>query len=378
MALVLLGAGQSNRFRQKGIPKKQWLRIGEIPLWLKVAKEIFSLYPFANFILTAHKNEIKYTQKYLDSFNLPFKVIQGGETRQESLQNALKEVQEEYVLVSDIARCNIPNAIFQNILEQIGKYDCVVPYLKVSDTLAYGEIPTYLNRDECKLIQTPQLSLSAKLKDSLNTDKNYTDESSAIAANGGKIGFIEGSRESQKITFFEDLKELNLPPPSKRTIIGSGSDIHQFQKGEGILLGGVFIPCPYEFIAHSDGDVCLHALCDAILGAIGAGDIGEWFPDNDESYKNANSANLLSRIVDFACNVGYSLKQADITIFAQTPKLSAYKIAIEKSIAQILNIPHFCVSLKATTTEKLGFIGRKEGVLTQANVVLEYFNWNTN
>lgn len=375
VALILLGAGDSSRFKTQKAPKKQWLRIDEMPLWLKVAKEVVSYYPFCKCILSIKEKEKKYTQKYLDSFNLDFILTKGGETRQESLQNALLEVKEEWVLVSDIARCNMPKDIFIKILSAANQYDCVVPYLNIPDTIAYGdETPQYLKREKLKIIQTPQLSKTEILKKAL-LKGDFTDESSAIASYGGSIAYLEGSKEGRKITYLEDLQSLQLPSPSSKSMIGLGSDIHAMKSGNGIILGGIMIPCEYQLIAHSDGDVCLHALSDAILGGIGAGDIGEWFPDNDDAYKNADSAKLLQKIVNFTLDVGYTIKQVDLTIFAQKPKISPYKNAIEKRIAEILEIPLFCVNVKATTTEKLGFIGRKEGIMVQANVILEYFNW---
>lgn len=347
----------------------------EIPLWLKVAKEVSGYHAFSKCILSIKEDEAKYTRKYLDSYGLDFILTKGGKTRQESLQNALKEVQEEWVLVSDIARCNMPQEVFTKILSHLGKYDCVVPYLSLPDTIAYeGDTLQYLNREKLKVIQTPQLSNTKILKEAL-LQGEFTDESSAIAAYGGAVGFLEGSKEGKKLTHLEDLKSLQLPPPSPKSIVGLGSDIHALKKGNGIILGGIKIPCDYELIAHSDGDVCLHALSDAILGGIGAGDIGEWFPDNDAAYKNADSAKLLAKIVEFATDVGYAIKQADITIFAQKPKISPYKNAMEKRISEILEIPLFCINVKATTTEKLGFVGREEGIMVHANVVLEYFNW---
>lgn len=375
VALILLGAGDSSRFKTQKAPKKQWLRIDEIPLWLKVAKEVVSYYPFCKCILSIKEEEKKYTQKYLDSFDLDFILTKGGKTRQESLQNALLEVKEEWVLVSDIARCNMPKDIFIKILSATNQYDCVVPYLNIPDTIAYvDETPQYLKREKLKIIQTPQLSKTEILKKAL-LKGDFTDESSAIASYGGSIAYLEGSKEGRKITYLEDLQSLQLPSPSSKSMIGLGSDIHAMKSGNGIILGGIMIPCEYQLIAHSDGDVCLHALSDAILGGIGAGDIGEWFPDNDDAYKNADSAKLLQKIVHFTLDVGYIIKQVDLTIFAQKPKISPYKNAIEKRIAEILEIPLFCVNVKATTTEKLGFIGRKEGIMVQANVILEYFNW---
>lgn len=392
IALILLGAGESSRFKDSKqyliendlkqnfvtkLPKKQWIRLGEIPLWLKVAKELCAVYPFCDFILSGTELEIPYMQKYLDSYDLNFKLACGGKTRQDSLKNAINLLDSsvEFVFVSDIARCNITQSLCQRVLKEVKNYDCIVPFLNLHDTIAYSDSSLqYLKREHLKIIQTPQLSRLSVLKQALMKG-NFTDESSAINAIGGSIGFVEGEQVAKKLTLLQDLKSLNLPYPSHQTLVGIGNDIHTLANGNGITLGGIFIDCPYQLIAHSDGDVCLHALCDAILGAIGAGDIGEWFPDNDPKYKGVDSKELLQRIVDFTYNVGYSLKQVDITIFAQKPKISPFKKIMESQIAKLLGIPNFKVNVKATTTEKLGFVGREEGIFAQANIVLEYFNW---
>lgn len=394
IALILLGAGESSRFRSTNaeatqgnyqqdyvtkLPKKQWIRVGEIPLWLKVSQEFSAVYPFSHRILTATGLEAPYMQKYLDSYSLDFKITQGGSTRQASLKNAISLLDShvEFVFVSDIARCNITKELCHRILQEVGNYDCVAPFLHLQDTIAYdANNLQYLKRECLKIIQTPQLSRLCALKDSLKQG-DFTDESSGICAIGGSVGFVEGQHSAKKLTFLHDLASFNLPSPSHQTLIGIGGDIHALEDGNGIILGGIPIACPYKLIAHSDGDVCLHAICDAILGAIGAGDIGEWFPDNDPSYQNANSQLLLGKIVDFAYCVGYTLKQVDVTIFAQKPKLSPFKSAMESQIAQLLKIPKFKVNVKATTTEKLGFVGREEGIFVQASVVLGYFDWKT-
>lgn len=393
IALILLGAGDSSRFQASAshllsyektqaklprLPKKQWLRIGEIPLWLKVALDLRRIYPFVQCILSAKSNEKKYMQKYLEAFSLDFELVSGGSTRQESLKNALEILEDsvEYVLVNDIARCNIPKDLSQRILDEIGNYDCVVPCLQLSDTIAYSKDSKleYLKRENLKIIQTPQLSKVSALKSALK-EQDFTDESSAIYVNGGSVGFVQGALEAKKLTFVEELKEMQLSKPSSRTLVGNGSDIHALSGGEGIILGAVAIPCEFKLIAHSDGDACLHALSDALLGAIGFGDIGEWFPDDNPVYQGADSADLLRIIVNFVRDVGYNILQADVTIFAQKPKISPYKSAMEHKIAEILQINPFKVNVKATTTEKLGFIGRGEGILAQASVVLEYFDW---
>lgn len=397
VALILLGAGESSRFKHSQnpilqnncpvakLPKKQWLRIDEIPLWLKVTQELSHTYTFSCCLLSANTNEIPYMQKYLDSYSLNVQLVSGGKTRQESLQNALKNLEDsiEFVFVSDIARCTIPLELSHRILNAMGDYDCVVPYINLTDTIAYDlrdcdstNNLSYLKREHLKIIQTPQLSRLSSLKDALSKGE-FTDESSAIFANGGNVGFVKGMPEARKLTFLEDLAILHLHAPSKRVLIGNGSDIHALKAGNGIILGGIKIPCAFALVAHSDGDVCLHAITDAILGAIGAGDIGEWFPDSDPLYKNADSKKLLKKVVIFAHDVGYQILQADITIFAQQPKIMPYKRAMEAQIATLLEIPNFKVNIKTTTTEKLGFIGKSEGILVQATLLLEYFNWKT-
>lgn len=142
-----------------------------------------------------------------------------------------------------------------------------------------------------------------------------------------------------------------------------------------MYLGGIQIDVEYGFKAHSDGDVLIHSLIDALLGACGAGDIGEFFPDTDEKYKNVDSKILLKDIIKFIYNVGYEIVNVDLTIIAQQPKINPYKLQIKSKIAELLNIEKQFVNIKATTAEKLGFIGRKEGVAVQSIATLKYYDW---
>ncbi|WP_373083418.1 2-C-methyl-D-erythritol 2,4-cyclodiphosphate synthase [Zhongshania sp.] len=153
--------------------------------------------------------------------------------------------------------------------------------------------------------------------------------------------------------------------------IGHGYDVHRLDSGEGIHLCGVWIPCSFRLIAHSDGDVALHALCDALLGALALGDIGKHFPDTDSRYKGADSAQLLAHCYQLIKAQGYQLGNADITIAAQAPRLANYILAMRESIAKVLFVDVGQISVKATTTEKLGFIGRSEGIAVDAVVLLE-------
>ncbi len=152
--------------------------------------------------------------------------------------------------------------------------------------------------------------------------------------------------------------------------IGHGYDVHRFGEGDFIVLGGVKIPHHSGFIAHSDGDVLIHALCDALLGAIAAGDIGQHFPDNDDKYKNIDSTVLLEKINQLLMKTDYVIANIDLTIIAQTPKMSAHIQAMLQTLADVLNIQKTQINIKATTTESLGFTGREEGIAVHAVVML--------
>lgn len=152
--------------------------------------------------------------------------------------------------------------------------------------------------------------------------------------------------------------------------IGHGYDVHGFIPGDHIMLGGVRIPHYYSFAAHSDGDVLIHAVCDALLGALGEGDIGHWFPDSDSAYKNIDSRLLLKQVVQRADSLGYKLSNLDVTLIAQAPKMADYIPQMKGILAVDLNVCESCINIKATTTEKLGYIGREEGIACHAILLL--------
>ena len=367
MTLILLAAGTSSRFDLT--VKKQWLRINHKPLWQFVADRLQKTGFFSQIIITSQKDDIGFMKSYS---NHTFVI--GGKTRQESLKNALVNVESEYVLVSDIARSCVSEDFLASIVSQKSKADCIVPYLKVSDTIVYKN--ETINRDEVKRIQTPQLSLTKVLKSALETDKEFTDESSAIVANNGTREFILGEDDAHKITHIADLNKLFcLDKPSNDTLSGSGFDVHAFEDGGIMWLGGVEIESNLSFKAHSDGDVAIHALIDALLGAAGMGDIGMMFPDNDDKYKGIDSKILLQKVVTKINNFGFVIINVDITIAAEKPRIGKYKEKMRQTLATVLNINASRVNIKATTTEKLGFIGRGEGVGVIANANLKYFNW---
>ena len=367
ITLILLAAGSSSRFELD--VKKQWLRIGHQPLWQFVTNSLQKKSNFTKIIITSSSDDIEFMKNYAD-----FTFVEGGATRQLSLKNALEHVDSEYVLVSDIARACITQEYLDRIISKIPQADCVVPYLNVIDTIVYDG--NTIDRDKVKRIQTPQLSRTQTLKKALRTDEEFTDESSAIVASGGIREFVLGDEDALKLTHLNDLKNIPcLKAPSSDTLSGTGFDVHAFEDNKKMVLGGVNIESDFGFKAHSDGDVAIHALIDALLGASGMGDIGMLFPDNDDKFKGIDSKELLNIVVKKIYNFGFVIANVDITIMAEVPRIAKYKLPIRKVLSEILNIDMSRVNVKATTTEKLGFIGRSEGVGVMANANLKYYNW---
>lgn len=367
LTLILLAAGNSTRFGTQ--IKKQWLRIGHQPLWHFVTNEFEKTKLFSKIIITAHHDELEYMRSFCGHT-----IVEGGKTRQESLKNALKHVSTSHVMVSDVARACPPKELISRLIKAKDQADCVVPVLSMSDTVSYEG--NNIDREKLKRIQTPQLSNSDVLRSALDTEKEFTDESSAIIALGKTRAEVEGDEDAHKLTRISDMKNIPcLRPPSTDTLVGNGFDVHAFEEGREMFLGGVKIDSPFGFKAHSDGDVAIHSLIDALLGAAGMGDIGTLFPDSDDRYKDIDSKELLKECVRRLHHCGYLIINVDITIIAQTPRLSAYKAKIRTTLAEILEIEPFLCNIKATTTEGLGFTGRKEGVAVQSSASLKYLNW---
>ncbi|WP_304542813.1 bifunctional 2-C-methyl-D-erythritol 4-phosphate cytidylyltransferase/2-C-methyl-D-erythritol 2,4-cyclodiphosphate synthase [Sulfurimonas microaerophilic] len=367
LTLVLLAAGNSTRFEME--VKKQWLRIEDKPLWYYVAKNFEKTQKFSKIIIVASDDDINFMKNYAS-----YHFVTGGTTRQQSLKNALSHVQSEYVLVSDIARACVSEELLNKIIDNHADADCVVPYLKATDTIVYDD--TTIDRDKVKRLQTPQLSKTEVLQSALETDKEFTDESSAIVAHGGSRKFILGDEQAHKITYIEDLNKIPcLDAPSNDILSGNGFDVHAFDTKGEMWLGGVKIDSDFGFKAHSDGDVAIHSLIDALLGAAGMGDIGMMFPDNDDQYKGIDSKELLKRVVSKINNFGYVIVNVDLTIAAQKPRIGSYKDKMRETLSSVMQIEKSKINIKATTTEKLGFIGRAEGVGVWSNANLKYFNW---
>ncbi|WP_457596758.1 bifunctional 2-C-methyl-D-erythritol 4-phosphate cytidylyltransferase/2-C-methyl-D-erythritol 2,4-cyclodiphosphate synthase [Hydrogenimonas sp.] len=374
LTLVLLAAGEATRFKKP--VKKQWLRIGGDPLWLRVLENFRAMRLFSRYIVVGHADEIAFMLRHI--YNEKVRFVTGGASRQASLRNALEEVATPLVMVSDVARPCVEKALCKTLLAAVERADCAVPTLPVPDTVYYDGAP--IDRKKVLRIQTPQISRTETLREALDRGIEYTDESSAIHALGKKVAFVPGDASLHKLTFADDTAMLPCleAPDTQARFTGTGFDVHAFDDSPGhkpMVLGGVTIDAPMGFLAHSDGDVAIHALIDALLGAAGMGDIGELFPDTDSLWAGADSAKLLRHVVHLLLHAGFVICQADITIVAQTPKIGPHKEAMRRRLAEILQIPPQHVNIKATTTEKLGFVGRKEGVAVEAAATLKFFDW---
>ncbi len=368
VSLILLAAGNSTRFGL--FTKKQWLYQGDTPLWLFVANRLKELYNFTHIVVVGNTNELKLMRKFAN-----FTYVEGGSSRQESLSNALNKIESDYVLVNDVARCCVDSKLISTLIENKEPNSCIVPAIKVTDTTYFDGNP--IDRDKLLRVQTPQLSCTNTLKELLKKSIDFTDESSLFFSENKKIKFIDGSNSAHKLTYSDDLELLKcLKEPISEPKNGFGYDIHPFEEGKQMVLGGVEIESEYGFKAHSDGDVAIHALIDALLGASSLGDIGELFPDTDSKYSNIDSKELLAKVTNLVKGVGYEIINCDLTIVAQKPKISPYKEEMSIALSTILNISESRLNIKATTAEKLGFIGREEGVAVYATVTLNYYKWS--
>jgi 2-C-methyl-D-erythritol 4-phosphate cytidylyltransferase/2-C-methyl-D-erythritol 2,4-cyclodiphosphate synthase len=364
--LVLLAAGSSSRF---GLPvKKQWLWIDDEPLWLFVAKR-FEPFGFERTIIVASPDEAHLFRHYCD-----YEIVPGGTSRQDSLSRALEGIDTPYIMASDVARCCVPARLIEKILAKKGAADCIAPAITPPDTVVYRN--ETIERDHVRLVQTPQLSRTETLRRAFGLGE-FTDESSAIRAAGGEVFYIEGDHRARKLTYKDDLRYLEcLTPPAKMPRTGFGLDVHPFCEGRPLYLCGIQIPHTHGLAGHSDADVAIHALIDALLGAAGFGDIGELFPDSDDSYAGIDSKILLERTAQLLQSCGFAIGSVDLTIAAQAPKLLGFKDAMRSRIAKILALPKHRVNIKATTTERLGFVGRKEGIAATAAATLHYLDWS--
>lgn len=302
-------------------------------------------------------------------------LIIGGSTRQLSVFNGLQYISNKYsdenIFIHDAARPDLPHDVIDRLIKALDENRGAIPILPVSDTMVQIDdniMHKALNREVMGRVQTPQ---AFRFNDLWTAHQNaavsnYTDDAQILHAAGFDIAVVDGDPSLNKYTFAEDFMTHK---PNFR--IGSGYDVHRFGVGEELWLGGIKIDHHMGLIGHSDADIVLHALTDALFGALAKGDIGDHFPPSDPKWKGASSDIFMKYACDLAIDSGYKISNADVTIACEAPKIGPVREKIRHSIAQIMNIDVQQISVKATTTEKLGFTGRGEGMAVQAQILIE-------
>lgn len=386
---ALIAAGGTGQ-RLGGDQPKQFLKLGEKTI-IELAIEAFLNSAFIDFVFVISKEELISELKEIlpdDILDKLSGIVVGGDTRQESVANGLDEISNadldvtnHIVLVHDAARPYVTPELVDRVVADAYMYDAAIPAVPVKDTIKKvndGVISNTPNRSELYAAQTPQGFDYNILKSAYEKAKadNFvgTDDAQLVeylyenqeSNDNNFIHIIEGENTNIKITTPEDLPDFNR-------LVGLGFDVHAFCEDRDLILGGIKIPYDKGLLGHSDADVLTHALMDAILGALNLGDIGTNFPDTDMKYKDISSIKLLDKVTDLMKKKGYTLENADLVIVAEKPKMKDHIPTIRKSLAEVMDVDEWRISIKATTTEGLGFTGREEGIGSQAIVQLIKF-----
>lgn len=299
--------------------------------------------------------------------------VPGGATRQESVRAglaALVEADPAHVLIHDAARPDLPEGVIAALLAALEHVPGAIPVLPVVDSVVRGEAGlrrSAVERDGLYRVQTPQ---AFRFGDILAAQRDWAgapdagDDAAVAQAAGLAVALVPGEERLRKVTFASDLEDDAMNPPPFRT--GMGYDVHRLVEGEELWLCGVKIEHTKGLSGHSDADVAIHALVDALLGAVAAGDIGDHFPPSDPQWKGAASDRFLAHAGTLVAQSGYAIANVDVTIICEAPRIGPHKAAMRARLAAILGIDIGQVSVKATTTERLGFTGRGEGIAAQA------------
>uniref|UniRef100_UPI001F000BB9 2-C-methyl-D-erythritol 2,4-cyclodiphosphate synthase n=1 Tax=Falsiroseomonas oryziterrae TaxID=2911368 RepID=UPI001F000BB9 len=300
--------------------------------------------------------------------------VAGGATRQASVRAGLEALAADppdVVLVHDAARPVIPAGTVAALLAALREAPGAIPALAVADTLkrgAAGRILETVPREGLFRAQTPQAFRYADLLAAHRGARaEATDDAQLLEAAGLPVALVAGHDSNVKITWPEDLPRVEAQMLARMMPrIGTGFDVHRIAEGRPMVLCGVTIPAPFGLDGHSDADVGIHALCDAIYGALAEGDIGRWFPPSEMQWKDADSARFLRHAAERIAARGGVLANADVTLICERPKIAPHAEAMRARLAELLGVPLDRVSVKATTTERLGFPGRGEGIAAQA------------
>jgi len=307
------------------------------------------------------------------------RLASGGETRTQSVRNGLNAIEapsdSTIVLIHDAARPGLTHTLIDDLLHALTSHVAAAPALPVQDALKrqQGTELASVSREALYRVQTPQAFRFGAITRALNAaEDDLVDDLAAVERQGTEVKLVKGSDRLHKITYPEDFDMVSrmMAPQLASPRIGKGFDVHAFEPGDHVILCGVKIPHPAKLKGHSDADAAWHALTDAILGAAALGDIGDHFPPSDDRWKDADSGLFLKEAQNLVSKRGYAIGNCDITVICEAPKVKPHREAMRQRTAELLGLPLDAISVKATTTEALGFTGRREGIAAEAVVTL--------
>lgn len=386
IALITAG-GRGSRFAKHDIPK-QYLPLCGMPILRHCINTFLSHNEVDNVVVVIRKEDLElYKEATFGLDILP--AVYGGKTRQESVRFGLESLQTanpKKVLIHDAARPFVTKKIISSVITQLDYSSAVIPAVQIDDTIkkcSDGKILWTVERSDLWRAQTPQGFNYQDIMHyhKLYKDKIFTDDAALKEHAGMPVTIIPGSPNNFKITTDDDYERAEaiaaqqISKATKENRVGLGFDIHAFNTTHNpngtIMLGGVEIPHEFSLIGHSDGDVLLHSVIDALLGAVGLDDIGTYFPDTDEKWKGADSSKLLKYVHVLLKNKNARVINLDINIICEYPKIAPHRKALVASIARILGLDVSRINIKGKTFEKLGAIGRREGIACQAVAMIE-------
>jgi 2-C-methyl-D-erythritol 4-phosphate cytidylyltransferase/2-C-methyl-D-erythritol 2,4-cyclodiphosphate synthase len=378
IAAIIVAAGTGSR-SGSDVPK-QYRTVSGKPM-LRHSVEAFAAHPaISRIIIVIADRQAPLAEEALAGL-CGFDLVVGGVERKDSVRNALQHLENiEFtgsIMIHDAARPFLSAAVMDRLIAALEESDSAVPALAIVDSLSRCDshfLQETVERNGLYRIQTPQAFRHEVIFDAhrrWNPAEPATDDARMAMAAGYDVAIVEGDERLAKFTFADDfIREIGQSAPMQDVRTGMGYDVHRLAAGEELWLCGLQIAHDKGLAGHSDADVALHALTDAVLGAAALGDIGDHFPPSDAQWKGASSDRFLAHAVQLASAQGFALCHLDVTIICEAPKIGPHKQGMRARVAEICDIAIDRVSIKATTTEKLGFTGRGEGIAAQAVATL--------
>ena len=377
IAQILVAAGRGARIG--GDVPKQYRHISGKAVLRRTIEATLAEPSISETIVVVAEGDPYITELIADLENVRF--VTGGATRTASVKAglfALADNPPDLVLIHDGARPFVTMDVIGGVIDALSDAPAAVPALPIPDALKslYG---VSVNREQLRRVQTPQgfqFDKIWKAFQGLEDDASFADDIEVAQAAGLRIAFTQGDVNNFKVTYPEDFAKAEAMLTPKNTgetyiATGTGFDVHRFTEGDVMWLCGVPIKCGFTLLGHSDADVGLHALTDAILGALAFGDIGDHFPPSDPKWKGASSDKFLEFAIEQVEARGGQLQHVDVTLICEKPKIKPHREAMREKVAELCGLPLTRVSVKATTTEKLGFTGRGEGMAAQASATVK-------